>query len=113
MILSVDAKPQVAVGMKGSLESAVHTVRTNIDRHNSSEDFCCFKVDMTNAVFNECSRTTFLKRIDKEFPELMGWVQWSYHTKGDLRFGNHRIVASAGVQQGDPLDSFLFSLVII
>ena len=51
-----------------------------------------------------------MKRIDKEFPE---WVQWSYHTKGDLRFGNHRIVASAGVQQGDPLDSFLFSLVIM
>ena len=45
---------------------------------------------------------------DDEFPELMAWVQWSYHTKGELRFGNHRIVASAGVQQGDPLGPLLF-----
>ena len=71
---------QVGVGIKGGLESVVHTVRTVIDRHSRSEDFCCFKVDMTN-VFNECSRTTFLKRLVKEFPELMAWVQWSYHTK--------------------------------
>ncbi len=67
---------------------------------------------MANA-FNECSRTTFLKQLVKEFPELMAWVQWSYHTKGELRFSNHCIVASAGVQQGDPLGPLLFSLVIM
>ena len=89
----------------------VHTIRTIIDRHSSSENFGCFKVDMTNA-FNEYNRTTFLKRLVKEFPELMAWVQWSYHTKGELRFGNHRIVASAGVQQGDRLGPLLFRLLL-
>ena len=33
--------------------------------------------------------------------------------KAELRFGNHRIVASAGVQQRDPLGPLLFSLVIM
>ena len=38
-----------------------------------TSDRCCFKLDMKN-VFNKCHRSSFLKRLDKEFPELVGWV---------------------------------------
>ena len=67
---------------------------------------------MTNA-FNECDRSTFLLRARQEFPELFGWVQWCYHSAGELRFGPHRVVSSAGVQQGDPFGPILFSLSLL
>ena len=70
------------------------------------------KVDMQNA-FNECDRSTFLHHIKEHLPDLLGWVQWCYCSSAELRFGDHRLLSSAGVQQGDPLGPLLFSLVIL
>ena len=46
-------------------------------------------------------------------PDLVPWVQWCGTSAGELRFGSHRILSTAGVQQGDPLGLLLFSLVIL
>ena len=46
-------------------------------------------------------------------PELEAWVHWCYSCVGELRFGPHRVESSAGIQQGDPLGSLLFSLVVL
>ena len=67
---------------------------------------------MTNA-FNECHRSSFLKRLDREFPELIAWVQWCYHCAAELWFGYHHLKSTAGVHQGDPLGPPLFSLAIL
>ena len=87
-------------------------MRSFIDATTSREDSCCLKIDMTNA-FNECSRSAFLECLQREFPQLFAWAQWSYHSPGELQFGNHWILSTAGAQQGDPLSPLLFSLVIL
>ena len=100
---------QVGVGIKGGMEAAIHTLRSFITANCDREDFCCVKVDFTNA-FNECHRTSFMSRLKKELPELFAWVQWTYHTAGELRFGDSHIRSTAGVQQGDPLGPLLLFL---
>ena len=74
---------QVGVGLRGGLEAAIHSMRSFIDATFAREDFCCLKIDMTNA-FNECSRLAFLERLRREFPQLFAWAQWSYHSPGEL-----------------------------
>ena len=43
------------------------------------------------------------------------WVHWCYSQPAELCFGHRRyhILASTGVQQGDPLGTLLFSLVLL
>ena len=62
--------------------------------------------------FNECRRLPFLSCLKQVFLEVFLWVQWSYHTAGELHFGNFYILSTAGVQQGDPLGPLLISLVV-
>ena len=40
-------------------------------------------------------------------------MYWCYSQPAELRFGHRRILASTGVQQGDPLGPLLFSLVLV
>ena len=84
---------QVGVGTKGGLEAAVHTARTFIQDHGQDENFCCLKIDMKNA-FNECSRSSFLRCLNQEFPELLSWAEWCYCFAGELRFGNCRLTST-------------------
>ena len=92
----------MGVGIKGGLEAAIHISHGLLHEFGSLEDHCLLKVDFKNA-FNECDRATFLRSIRENLPELFGWVQYCYTTPGELRFGTHKILSSAGAQQGDPV----------
>ena len=84
------------MGIRCGLEAAVHSVRSALDTHGTKEEWFCRKDDMANA-FNSCDRQAFLCHTHRDLPELYAWVQWSYHTAGELRFGHHRVLSSAGV----------------
>ena len=40
-------------------------------------------------------------------------MQWCYSSLGELRFGKHRILSTAGAQQGDLLGPMLFPMVLL
>ena len=99
------------MGVRGGLEAAIHACRRTISQLRHNEGLCMLKVDFKNA-FNECDRDTFLSRLRLELPELFSWVQWCYCHPAQLRFGQHAIHSTSGVQQGDPLGPLLFALTL-
>ena len=103
---------QVGVGIPGGLEAAIHAVRHSLSQFGNDDSLALFKIDMKNA-FNECNRSAFLDGVCKEFPEISPWVYWCYSQPAELRFGHRRILASTGVQLGDPLGPLPFSLVLV
>lgn len=64
---------------------------------------CLLKLDFSNA-FNESNREIMLEQVLLHFPELFRWIQWSYCCASKLHFGQHRLISSTGVHQGDPMD---------
>jgi len=103
---------QVSVGISGGLEATIHSVRLFVAHHCDDPDLALLKVDMKNA-FNECSRASFLAKVSECFPDISVWTHWCYAQPDELRFGDQRNLASAGIQHGDPLGPLLFSLVLL
>ena len=103
---------QVGVGTSSDLEAAVHSLSSFIDKFGDDPNLCCLKRNMSNS-FKNCDRTTFLRRLHRELPDLFKWVQWSYHVQSELRFGIRKLATFTGVQQRDSLGPLLFSLVIL
>ena len=100
---------QVGVGIPGGFEGAIHISRHFISTHGADDSLALLKVDMKNA-FNECDRSAFFTCVSEDFPEISAWVKWCYSQPAELCFGNRRLLASSGVQQGDPLALCFFHL---
>ena len=69
------------------------------------------KWDFRNA-FNSIARSKILALVDRDFPELSTWVWWTYGESTHLFYDHGHLVSEEGVQQGDPLGPFLFSLAL-
>ena len=103
---------QVGVGIPGGLEAAVHAVHHTLSLFGIDDFSALLKIGMKN-VFNECNCASFLEHVSEDFPKITPWVHWCYSQPAELQFGNKHILASTGVQRGDPLGPSLFSLVSV
>ena len=70
------------------------------------------KIDFRNA-FNTIRRDVILQLVHDELPYLYPFVHQNYAHKSNLYYGSDIIDSCEGVQQGDPVGSFLFSYGIM
>ena len=106
---------QVGVGTPKGAEAAVHAVRAYI-QSSTAKNKILLKIDFKNA-FNQVRRDVMLRLVESNAPEIYPYVYQCYNKESDLFFGigsDHGCVINSeeGVQQGDPLGPFLFSLTI-
>jgi hypothetical protein len=102
---------QMGVGTPKGCEAAVHATRAYVES-DSVQDQVLLKIDFKNA-FNSVHRDVVLKLVREKVPEIYNFVYQCYEEDSYLFFGDDTLDSSEGVQQGDPLGPFLFSLAIM
>ena len=101
---------QLGVGTPKGAESAIHALRAYLE-DPTSQDKVVLKIDFKNA-FNCIRRDKILALVKMKIPHIYNFVYQCYAEKSYLLFGPEIIHSVEGVQQGDPLGPFLFSLGI-
>ena len=103
---------QLGVGVENGAETLILAFNRYIRNPAScTDDSATALIDFVNA-FNQVSRERILGEVMSHFPGLFGWVQYSYSTGATLFSGTNIVMATAGVQRGDPLGPLLFALVM-
>ena len=102
---------QVGLNVKCGGEAIVHSVASIIERYGLDSSVSMLKIDFKNA-FNLVNRSIIFEEVRRLFPSMSSWVEYCYSDQPYLWFDRHEILSCNGVQQGDPLGPFLFSLVL-
>ena len=103
---------QLGVGVRGGSEAAIHAANAIFnDPEVPIVRKWVLQVDFANA-FNEISRAEMLDAIRRHCPKASAWAEACYAHPSHLFFGQHRLSSSSGAQQGDPLATLFFSLVL-
>ena len=87
-------------------EAAAHA--THLYLRNMSPGHLLLKLNFKNA-FNTLRRDKMIESVKEYAPELFTFILSAYE---QLFCGDHILESAEGVQQGDPLGSLLFCLVI-
>ena len=101
---------QLGVGTPKGAESAIHALRAYLE-NPASQDKVVLKIDFKNA-FNCIRRDKILSLVKRKIPKIYNFVYQCYSEKSNLFFGPDTMYSEEGVQQGDPMGPFLFSLGI-
>ena len=102
---------QLGVGVKDAVAHVAHAVRCAHDLCVADTASGILQIDVSNA-FNCISRTAILDRVWADFPTIGKWAEFSLCHAGLLLTASSSVTSTNGVQQGDPLGPFLFSLGI-
>ena len=106
---------QLAVGVQGGSEAIVHAVQKLVKVYLTQPNVHSRKVfvkgDLRNA-YNICSRLKMLLAAQVHCPIIYPYLVSAYANRTDLHFGDIVISSEAGVQQGDPLATLGFTLVL-
>ena len=101
---------QLGVGTPKGAEAGAHALRAYVENEKISDEVL-LKIDFRNA-FNCVSRKVIMEKVKIHAPQIYTYVYHCYANKSSLYFGEDIIDSKEGVQQGDPLGPFLFSLSI-
>jgi hypothetical protein len=106
---------KLGVAVKDGAEAIVHTVRRLITHHLDaavSPDWALLQVDFS-IDFNLVWRDVFCQSTLEHFPALGPWDTWCHDYPSHLFYEGEIVSSSArDVQQGDPLGSLQFCLVL-
>ena len=100
---------QLGAGVKHGSEAAAHVARDFIEC--AERDRAFVKIDFANA-FNSVRRDVILKAINEHAPQILSFVKLCYEDSSFLIYGAFTIKSTEGFQQGDPLATFGFCLVL-
>ena len=110
-VIGPELRPvQMGVGAPLGCEAAVHATRDFLSSEPSAPT-AVVKVDIRNA-FNTVRRDAMLNSVRDRCPEIYPLAFQAYSAPLPLHFGEHVILSSCGVQQGDPLGPVFFALTI-
>jgi len=97
---------QLGVGTRGGAEVLVRAANAIVQDHGHDPATAMLQIDFTNA-FNSISRDKILLEVDALLRALSAYTQWSYEMKSHLWYEEVEILSGEGVQEVDPLGSFL------
>ncbi|GKC88097.1 reverse transcriptase domain, reverse transcriptase zinc-binding domain protein [Tanacetum coccineum] len=102
---------QFGVGVAGGSEAILHSVNRLIEAFGGDVGLSMLLVDFKNA-FNLVYREVMLREVRLYRPAISRWVEFYYSNPARLYYGYHTLWSCQGVQQGDTLGPFLFSLML-
>ena len=103
---------QVGVGVLVGCEAIVHAVaHVQEDANISPEERWTLLLDFSNA-FNSVDRGSMFREVRNRIPPMAAWMESCYMAQPILHLGEHTILSSCGVQQGDPLGPLGFALTL-
>ncbi|GKA13401.1 putative reverse transcriptase domain-containing protein, partial [Tanacetum coccineum] len=102
---------QFGVRVVGESETILHFVNRLIEAFGGDVGLSMLLVDFKNA-FNLVYREVMLREVRLYRPAISRWVEFYYSNPARLYYGEHTLWSCQGVQQGDTLGPFLFSLVL-
>ena len=102
---------QLGVGIDGGVEAVLHSFNRLIQCPTLPQSTVLTLIDFSNA-FNEVNRSKLLDIVAAKFPSIYPWVRYCYAVSAPLFFDDAIVRASRGIQQGDPLSSILFAVLL-